>query len=75
MKNSVRNQLRQSAANMVGFKNVFENSSKICPRRFVCVNLHCAEFEVQRTNVVETKYVIHMTMRDQHGVEKFDIGF
>ena len=70
---SVRDQLRQSTANMVWLKYVFEYSPEIFPRRLIRVDRHRAVFEIQRTNVIETKNVIDMAMRDQHGIQKFDI--
>ena len=68
----VRNNLRQAAAEMSGFKDVLENAPNIFPGPLVCVQPQRAMAKVQRPNIIEPKNVIGMTMRDQHRVEMLE---
>ena len=65
----VRNHFRQTAAEVRRLEDVFEDAFDIDPRAFVRINAECAETKVQRADVVETKNVIGVTVRDQDRVE------
>src|SRR4029077_17407425 len=69
----MRNKLRQSAADMRWFKNVFKDPPKILPRDLVGIDAHSPVSEIERTNVIEPEDVIDMAMRDQYSVEIFDV--
>src|SRR5437870_1742915 len=65
----VRNNLRQPSAKMSGLKGVTEDAANVDPGAFVRVETQRAMTKVERTDVVEAKDVIGMTVRYQHGVE------
>jgi hypothetical protein len=65
----VRNNLRQAAAKVRRFKDVFEDAANIDPGPFVGVETERAVAKVKRANVVETEDVIGVTVRDQHRIE------
>src|SRR2546428_11595201 len=67
--NGVGNNLRQSSAKMRGLKDVTEDAANVDPGAFICVETQRAMTKVERTNVVEAKDVIGMTVRDQDGIE------
>jgi hypothetical protein len=52
-------------------KDVFEDAFDIDPRAFVGVNTKRAKTKVQRSDVVESKNVIGVTVSDQNSVELF----
>ncbi len=52
-------------------EDVFEDAFDIDPGAFICINTQRSETKVQRPDVVETKNVIGMAVRDQNGVEMF----
>src|SRR2546427_5638232 len=68
----VRNNLRQSAAEMRRLKHVLKNASDVFPGAFVRIQSQRAMTKVQRANVVEPEDVIRMTVRYQHRVEMFE---
>src|SRR2546428_1120582 len=67
--NGVGNNLRQSSAKMRGLKDITEDAANVDPGAFIRVETQRAMTKVERTNVVEAKDVVGMTVRDQHGVE------
>jgi hypothetical protein len=72
--NCVRDQLRQSTAEVIRLEYVFENTAKIRPSRLVRIDRHCSVTKIQRSYIVKPKDMINMAMRYQNRVEKFDIG-
>jgi len=69
--NRMWHDLRQAPAKMRRLKDVFEDPPNVDPGTFVRVESQSAMAKVQRPNVVETKDVIGVAMRDQHSVEMF----
>ena len=71
--NGVRDQLRQSAAEVGGFEDVLEDALEIDPCDVVCEDRHRSESKIQRADVVETEDVIDVAVRNQNSVEAFDL--
>src|SRR5207302_703602 len=63
------NNLWQPTAKMRGLKDVTEDAANVDPGAFIRVKAQRAMTKVERTNVVKSKDVIGMTVRDQHGIE------
>src|ERR1051325_2734127 len=59
----------QTATVVRRLEDVLEDAFDIHPRAFIRVDPERAKTKVQRPNVVKTKNVIGVTMRDEHGVE------
>jgi len=66
-------ELRQASAEVCGSKDVSENVFEIGPRDLIRVNAHRPVAKIQRPNVVQPKYMIHMAMSDQNSVEMCDL--
>jgi hypothetical protein len=73
MLHRMRNELRQAAAEMVGFENVFEDASKIRPGRFIGINRHRPIAEIQRPNVIKSEDMIDVTVCNEYSVEVADV--
>ena len=69
----VRDYLRQTAAKMRRFKNIFEDATNIRPGAFIGIKAKRSIAEVQRANIVETKNVICVAMCDQNGIKAFQV--
>lgn len=69
MDDRMRDELRQSAAKVVRFENVFENAAKIDPRDLVRKYRHRTVAEIERANIVQSKHVVDVAMGDQDGIE------
>src|SRR5688500_10709228 len=50
--NNMRNQLRQSAADVCRLKNILKDPAKIGPRDLVRVYTHCTITKIQRPNII-----------------------
>lgn len=70
---SVRDQLRKSAADMRGFEDVLENAPEVDPRDVVRKDRHRAVSKIEGSNVVESEYVIDVTMCDENGINALDL--
>lgn len=70
----VRDQLRQPAAEMRRFKDVFEYPTQVGPRDLISINAHRAMSEIQRPYIVEPENVIDVAMRQHHGIQPIDAG-
>ena len=67
----VRNELRQTAAEMRRLKNILKNAPQILPGDFVGENAHRAVSEIERADVVKPENVVNVAVRNQNRVEKF----
>jgi hypothetical protein len=54
---------------MRGLENVLKDAPNVFPRALVRIETQRSMAEVQRTNVIETKNVIRMAVRDENRVE------
>src|SRR5688500_16256307 len=68
-RNDIWNHFRKAAAEVRRFEDVFEDALNIHPRTFVSKNTQSSETKVQRPDVIQTKDVIGMAMRDQNRIE------
>src|ERR1043165_825727 len=70
-RNDIRNYLRQTTAKVRWLKDVLEDTFDIDPGAVVCVNTQRTKTKVQRSDVVETKNVIGVTVSDENCIELF----
>lgn len=68
----VRYQLRESTAKVHGFENILKDPAEVDPRNVISEDRHRSVPEIQRTNIVEPKDVIDVTMGYQDRVEVID---
>src|ERR1043166_9820359 len=66
--NNVWNHFRQTATEVRRLEDVLEDAFDIYPRAFIRVDIQRAKTKVQRSDVVETKNVIGVTVCDEHSV-------
>ena len=74
MKDRVRDELRQPAAEMRRLEDVLEDAPKVDPRDLVREDRHRTVAEVQGTYIVEPEDVIDVAVRDEDRVDVADIG-
>src|SRR5215213_11834655 len=70
-RHDVRNDLRQTAAEMRRLEDVLENAFDVHPGTFIRTDTERAKTKVERADVVETENVIGVTVSDQNRVEMF----
>ena len=69
--NGVRDQLRQSAAEVGGPEDVLEDALQIDPCDVVREDRHRSVSKIQWANIVQAKDVIDVAVRYEHGVKPF----
>lgn len=65
----IRNELWQPAARIFGFEHIIKYAAQLPPGRFACVSGQRAVAEVQRSYVVQSEYVIRVTVCNEQRVE------
>ena len=71
--NRVRDDLRQTAAEVGRLEDVFEDAPDVQPRAFVGIDAERAMPEVQGAYVVKPEDVIGVTVRDEHRVKPLQL--
>ena len=70
----VRDQLRQSSAEMRRLEDVLEDAPEVDPRDLVREDRHRAVTEIQRPNIIKPEDVIDVAVRDQNRIELANIS-
>src|SRR5262245_51875210 len=69
----VRNELRQTSADVFALEDIREDAPQTPPRALASINRNGAAPEIDRANVVEAEDVVGVAMGDQQRVEPVDL--
>ena len=64
----MRNQLRQTAAEMSRFENILKDAFDVGPRDLVGIDAHRAIAKIERTNIIQPENMVNVAMRNQNRV-------